>query len=722
MAVEEDETPKAEEEPEIQVEEEGGSGEATRPTGEEREQISVEEESDEPPEGQDEPKYESEVYEGPPEEEAAPGEAEADAGKQRPYRARAAEPDARKSPPVVMKKRKKVAAIKRPAAPRRRPPYGWISVLVVLMLVIAGYAGWSLLSPKTTVTARASFPATAESGALVSFDGGNSSSTGKGIVRYDWTFGDGASGIGRRTTHFYGVPAKYTVTLTVKDGDGTGSAPYRSLLTISALSVSVPPKKFNDRANYAVNGTVDVQNTDSYLYKVNVGGQQVTVSEVQLNLAGTLNQLVRDQHQEEDGFGASHSALWTTSNEVLSLYGRAFTSIYTVTVNGDLTYFEDSYADAATGGVFQVQSRARTSLRLSNVPAGQNSINSTDSLRAYPGVAGMAGQFLPENIYKGKTFSQTEGPGNGTHRSGDVNYTWTRMGIQNIGGLASLGLNITAERSYMDRNGFSEFHLNIWLNGSASMPTSVLVHVKGRSGDTTYTTDHLTTITEFKAGSGAIDPVAQNFDTDPLPPELFASPFVDVPTDGAGNSSLRFGPGQAWQEAAAKDSTFSQFLGDNPRAYAVAAKYFEGQLGPGSATWNLTFSWPGASTGYWVNVTRDILQQYNVRGDWLTSPPEVRTGEDLFGRMLTMSSAEGRLRGNDTETATTFFKGGSVNWAGGTSLELGSDPVYPGINLASMYASGERARYGVMLKKEGYTSAFAMDTGQMMYFYTHSSL
>ena len=76
----------------------------------------------------------------------------------------------------------------------------------------------------------------------------------------------------------------------------------------------------------------------------------------------------------------------------------------------------------------------------------------------------------------------------------------------------------------------------------------------------------------------------------------------------------------------------------------------------------------------------------------------------------------------DAETAQTFFQNGKIDWSGGVMLDLEADSPYPGIDIASMYASQERAGYALLLRKEGSTSAISMDTGQMLYFYTHSNL
>jgi PKD repeat protein len=61
-------------------------------------------------------------------------------------------------------------------------------------------------------------------GLSCSFDARASGDTDGTIVDYDWSFGDGASGSNRRTTHAYGEADAYTVRLTVTDNQGaTGS-------------------------------------------------------------------------------------------------------------------------------------------------------------------------------------------------------------------------------------------------------------------------------------------------------------------------------------------------------------------------------------------------------------------------------------------------------------------------------------------------------------------
>jgi len=55
----------------------------------------------------------------------------------------------------------------------------------------------------------------------VRFSGANSQDADGAVTRYDWNFGDGASGSGVSPAHVYAKPGSYTVRLTVTDNSGT---------------------------------------------------------------------------------------------------------------------------------------------------------------------------------------------------------------------------------------------------------------------------------------------------------------------------------------------------------------------------------------------------------------------------------------------------------------------------------------------------------------------
>lgn len=80
------------------------------------------------------------------------------------------------------------------------------------------------------------------SGNTVSFDG--SASTGVGTLKYNWNFGDGETGEGKKVSHTYAKGGNYKVTLTVDDGSGS---PVSTASDVTSVSVnSVPVAKLAD--------------------------------------------------------------------------------------------------------------------------------------------------------------------------------------------------------------------------------------------------------------------------------------------------------------------------------------------------------------------------------------------------------------------------------------------------------------------------------------------
>ncbi len=69
----------------------------------------------------------------------------------------------------------------------------------------------------------------------MSFDASGSSDN-VAIVSYEWDFGDDTSGTGETTTHIYGDPGTYTVTLTARDAAGN--------IDTDSMTVSVEAEPF----------------------------------------------------------------------------------------------------------------------------------------------------------------------------------------------------------------------------------------------------------------------------------------------------------------------------------------------------------------------------------------------------------------------------------------------------------------------------------------------
>jgi hypothetical protein len=472
-----------------------------------------------------------------------------------------------------------------------------------------------------------------------------------------------------------------------------------------------------DRGNYNASGSALVSNTDTYLYTIDLPPPFGTthVTSLNINFSGSQDQWARQTLSKEDGFKNLHNALQTDSRENLIFSGSATTTGATIPVNGGLDYNESSYADPASGGVFELDSHARTTLSASLM---QKPMDSSDTLRSYPSVAGVTGQFRLEKIYSGHKFDQTDDSTlHGNLTGGGIAYSWDWTGVDNAGGMPSIGIHVTADAAALRSSGIYEFYVDLDVSGASSMPTKTHVHVAGMNGDTTFLSDHSTEMTQFTAGSTPVDRTPQAFNADPLAAQMFSSPFDNVPAAGSDPTSLKFTPEEAVSEAQSRNADFAGYLAANPQAYAISGKYYEGPV-PDTACWNLSFGYPGAGTGRYINVTRDILHQYSVSSAWET-PAKVTTRESNLTRLLTMSSAQAIFQ-NDSATASSFFSGGTVQYAGGATLSLEADGTYPSINMASMSASAQTSRYVAILQKGDNTSALSMDTGQMMYFWTHA--
>jgi len=80
-------------------------------------------------------------------------------------------------------------------------------------------------------------PALGESPLVVRFDASASLDPDGAIVRYEWSFGDGASGTGRSAVHTYIAeePTTFTIRLTVIDNDGNEAS------TTKTVAVAPPP-------------------------------------------------------------------------------------------------------------------------------------------------------------------------------------------------------------------------------------------------------------------------------------------------------------------------------------------------------------------------------------------------------------------------------------------------------------------------------------------------
>lgn len=98
-------------------------------------------------------------------------------------------------------------------------------------------------------------------GTPMAFDGTVSEDPDGSIIRYEWDFGDGNTGVGARTDHTYARPGAYTVTLKVTDNSGS---PCNTATATATVRVNLPPvARINAPTVTQVGDTITLDGTGS---------------------------------------------------------------------------------------------------------------------------------------------------------------------------------------------------------------------------------------------------------------------------------------------------------------------------------------------------------------------------------------------------------------------------------------------------------------------------
>ena len=121
-------------------------------------------------------------------------------------------------------------------------------------------------------------PVAGDSPLVVTFDASGSYDSDGAIVRYDWEFGDGATGTGRSAAHTYVVDSEtvFTIRLTVTDNDGSQASEAQAVTVFRA-----PPPADAARVefvwpfHYDADGDDAVNPNDEYFTLQNTGTEPV---------------------------------------------------------------------------------------------------------------------------------------------------------------------------------------------------------------------------------------------------------------------------------------------------------------------------------------------------------------------------------------------------------------------------------------------------------------
>lgn len=113
-----------------------------------------------------------------------------------------------------------------------------------MALVMAGCAGMFNRPPVASFTWTPTSPLPNEE---VRFDASASSDpdSGDSIIKYSWTFGEGSTGVGVKTTHRFAKSGTYEVTLTVEDGCGKTAGTARTI-TVRQCPIKISGMNIRD--------------------------------------------------------------------------------------------------------------------------------------------------------------------------------------------------------------------------------------------------------------------------------------------------------------------------------------------------------------------------------------------------------------------------------------------------------------------------------------------
>ena len=161
---------------------------------------------------------------------------------------------------------------------------------------------------------------TGTEGVPVSFDGSGSSDPDGSIVRYSWTFGDGATGTEATATHTYAQNGTYTVTLEVTDNDGLKATNSTTAAITVTSDVTAPS---------GVTGLTNISYEPNYINWTWSDPNESDFDYVEIYLDGSFKENVTKGIQFYNATGLAYDTIYTIGLKSVDTSGNVNSSMVT---------------------------------------------------------------------------------------------------------------------------------------------------------------------------------------------------------------------------------------------------------------------------------------------------------------------------------------------------------------------------------------------------------
>lgn len=468
--------------------------------------------------------------------------------------------------------------------------------------------------------------------------------------------------------------------------------------------VTVPGIREGDEARYSVSGRVDIRGVrdEPIMGEITDGWIDLRGSTMFIKARG-IARVTDGYYREYDALLSETDASWKLKGEVTTVsHGE-------VLIDGTIQLTSEAYRNGNT--ILKNDMEARTDIRAESKRVGFYSRHdqSEDTLRTYSSDASDL-QASFDQVIRRPNLRRGDA---GVFENEDVAYTWAVTGNDRVYNADCVIVTFTVTKPTGDR--IQSQSITLYLSSEHPFPVKTHIRVVTRVGDQggTVTVEYTARMDHYRQGGAWIIIPEDNIVT--------ASPYLDLrtmlrypQTGQLENSSIIYRIEDAHDQAKERSQGLRDYLDDHPTAFLVQGIYNETD-GP---LWNLTYSYPGSTTGYAVLVTETRITDRGIvdlkeMGYLLSvdSPPAT---------FITSWAGAEQVLKHDPVVKDGCFDGGEHLNLYSCRISVRSSLYQPSVDPVSLFASVPRVDYGYLVVK-GDELAAGVDgrTGQLLFVLTH---